>query len=62
MFQGGYMIPAMKYAVAKHSGIEQWKIVRPPLVEMPVDAATKLEGELTATAFQMPGYPIEVVA
>lgn len=57
VFQGGYMIPAMKHAVAKHSGIEQWKIVRPPLVQLPEADATKLEAELAAASFDMPRYP-----
>lgn len=57
VFQGGYMIPAMKYAVAKHSGISQWKVVRPPLVQLPAEAAAKLDAELTTAGFAMPGYP-----
>lgn len=59
VFQGGYMIPAMKYAVAKCSGIEQWKAVRPPLVRLPDDAAAKLDNELAEVGFDMPGYPAQ---
>jgi len=57
IFQGGYMIPAMKHTVAKFSGIDQWRNVRPPLVKLPADSARKLEEDLTAAGFNMPNYP-----
>jgi 4-hydroxy-tetrahydrodipicolinate synthase len=57
VFQGGYMIPAMKHAVAKFSGDAQWRRVRPPLVELDETTGRKVEAELQAIAFDMPGYP-----
>lgn len=57
IFQGGYMIPAMKHTVAKFSGVPQWRKVRPPLVELPEEAARKLEADLHNAGFDMPGYP-----
>ncbi|WP_309963877.1 dihydrodipicolinate synthase family protein [Variovorax guangxiensis] len=57
VFQGGYMIPAMKHAVAKFSGDAQWRRVRPPLVELDQTTGRKVEAELEAIAFDMPGYP-----
>lgn len=57
VFQGGYMIPAMKYAVAVFSGDASWCKVRPPLVELDQPAAEKVAAELQAIAFEMQGYP-----
>ncbi|NDZ15518.1 dihydrodipicolinate synthase family protein [Variovorax sp. WS11] len=57
VFQGGYMIPAMKHAVARFSGDAQWRRVRPPLVELDEATGRKVEAELEAIAFDMPGYP-----
>lgn len=57
VFQGGYMIAAMKHAVAKYSGHAAWRNVRPPLVQLPADAAQQLEAALDAAKFEMSGYP-----
>lgn len=57
VFHGGYMIPAMKHAVATCSDDTQWRKVRPPLVELDATAGGKLDAELKAIAFDMPGYP-----
>lgn len=57
VFQGGYMIPAMKHAVALHSGQPQWQAVRPPLVKLNEETAQKLQAELEAIQFSMAGYP-----
>ena len=58
MFQGGYMIPAMKHAVATYSGDAQWRKVRPPLVELDETTGGKVDAALKAIAFDMPGYPL----
>ena len=57
VFQGGYMIPAMKHAVASYSGNAQWRNVRPPLVALDESTAAKVNKELKAIAFDMPSYP-----
>ncbi|HSI56668.1 MAG TPA: dihydrodipicolinate synthase family protein [Ideonella sp.] len=57
VFQGGYMIPAMKHAVASCAGDAQWRKVRPPLVELDEAAGAALVAELDALAFDLPGYP-----
>ena len=58
VFQGGYMIPAMKHAVALYSGQPQWKSVRPPLTQLNEETAQKLQSDLQAIQFAMPGYPV----
>ena len=57
VFQGGYMIPAMKHALAAHSGDAQWRRVRPPLVELDAAVARTVSAELKAADFDMTGYP-----
>jgi 4-hydroxy-tetrahydrodipicolinate synthase len=57
VFQGGYMIPAMKHAVSVYSGATGWRIVRPPLVALDAPTAAKVEAELNSIGFDMPGYP-----
>lgn len=57
VFQGGYMIPAMKHAVAAFAGDAHWRRVRPPLAELDQSMADKVIAELKAIAFDMPGYP-----
>jgi len=57
VFQGGYMIPAMKHAVALHSGHPGWQTVRPPLARLDDQTARTLQRELDAIQFSMPGYP-----
>jgi len=57
VFQGGYMIPAMKHAVATYSANAQWRTVRPPLVELDEATAANFDEQLKAIAFDMPAYP-----
>lgn len=57
IFQGGYMIPAMKQAVASYSGQSDWTFVRPPVVPLNAEMAQKLRDDLQAIEFAMPGYP-----
>ena len=57
VFQGGYMIPAMKHAVALHSGHAGWQTVRPPLARLDEATARTLQEALDAIRFAMPGYP-----
>lgn len=56
IFQGPAMIPAMKRTVAECSGHRDWAVVRPPLVALDEDAATRLREQLRAVQFAMPGY------
>jgi 4-hydroxy-tetrahydrodipicolinate synthase len=49
------MIPALKATVAHFSGDADWRIVRPPLVELPQDRAGALIEALLAQNFAMPG-------
>ena len=57
VFQGSYMIPAMKHAVALYADQPQWRTVRPPLTEFDEDMGRKLRSDLEAIRFAMPGYP-----
>lgn len=57
VFQGGYMIPAMKHAVSLYSGQSEWQTVRPPLVKLGAETTAKLKSDLQAIQFSMPGYP-----
>lgn len=57
VFQGGYMIPAMKHAVARCAGDAQWAAVRPPLVPLAPAQAAQVDAELAAIGFEMQGYP-----
>jgi 4-hydroxy-tetrahydrodipicolinate synthase len=56
-FQGGYMIPAMKHALATYANDAPWRMVRPPLA--PLDSSTRdaIDAQLQAIDFSMPGYP-----
>jgi 4-hydroxy-tetrahydrodipicolinate synthase len=49
------MIPALKATVAKFSGDETWRTVRPPLVRLPSDQSATLAAALRERNFQMPG-------
>lgn len=60
VFQGGYMIPAMKHAVAEQSKQPSWKNVRPPLVPLDQATADKVGAELRTIDFAMAGYPTGV--
>ena len=57
VFQGGYMIPAMKHALATYANDAPWRTVRPPLA--PLDRSTRdaIDAQLQAIDFSMPGYP-----
>lgn len=57
IFQGGYMIPAMKQALASFTEQPAWRTVRPPLVALDDAAQDKLQDDLRAVGFAMPGYP-----
>jgi 4-hydroxy-tetrahydrodipicolinate synthase len=49
------MIPALKATVAEFSGDEQWRTVRPPLVNLGAEQSTALAAALREKGFQMPG-------
>jgi 4-hydroxy-tetrahydrodipicolinate synthase len=48
------LIPAMKAAIAWKSGREDWKVVRPPLVELDAEQRSKLQASLDQAGFDMP--------
>lgn len=48
------LIPAMKAAIAWKSGREDWKVVRPPLVELNADQRQTLQASLDEAGFDMP--------
>ena len=48
------MIAAMKAAIAWKSGRDDWKTVRPPLVELNAEQRTALQAALDSAGFQMP--------
>ncbi|HVR60839.1 MAG TPA: dihydrodipicolinate synthase family protein [Polyangia bacterium] len=49
------MIPALKATVAHFANDPQWKICRPPLVELTAAQEEQLISELNASGFSMPG-------
>ena len=49
------MIPALKATVAEFSGDEQWRTVRPPLVNLAKDKSAELAATLRQKGFEMPG-------
>ncbi len=49
------MIPAMKAAIAWKSGRDDWRVVRPPLVELNAEQAGALQAALQKVGFDMPG-------
>lgn len=57
VFQGGYMIAAMKHALANCSGQPSWRNVRPPLAVLDTATAEALERQLRDIGFAMAGYP-----
>jgi len=57
IFQALPMIPAMKRVVAEFSNDPQWRVVRPPLLELNDTAATDLLKTLGQADFDMPDYP-----
>jgi 4-hydroxy-tetrahydrodipicolinate synthase len=48
------LIPAMKAAIAWKSGREDWRVVRPPLVELSAEQRQKLQASLDQAGFVMP--------
>lgn len=48
------MIPAMKASIAWQTGREDWRNVRPPLVELSKEQSAQLEAGLAAIKFVMP--------
>jgi 4-hydroxy-tetrahydrodipicolinate synthase len=56
IFQSPNMIPAMKRVAAEFSGQRDWAVVRPPLVALDDESATRLMRELRAADFSMPGF------
>ncbi|HUR87672.1 MAG TPA: dihydrodipicolinate synthase family protein [Ramlibacter sp.] len=56
IFQSPNMIPAMKRVAAEFSGQRDWAVVRPPLVALDDENATRIMGELRAAGFEMPGF------
>ena len=54
-FQNFPMIPALKRAIAHHSGDPGWVTVRPPLVELTDAQAGLLMQALEAAGHAMPG-------
>ena len=49
------MIPALKAIVARYSGVEGWRRLRPPLVELTDAQCAELYAALDAVGFEMPG-------
>jgi len=49
------MIPALKATVAEFSGEEQWRTVRPPLVNLGAEPSNALATSLRDKGFEMPG-------
>jgi 4-hydroxy-tetrahydrodipicolinate synthase len=56
IFQGPNMIPAMKRTAAQFSGHAGWAVVRPPLVPLDDANAERIQRELDAAGFAMPGF------
>jgi 4-hydroxy-tetrahydrodipicolinate synthase len=55
LFERFPMIPALKAAAARYSGLEQWARVRPPLVELNAQQRQALFAILDEAGFDMPG-------
>jgi 4-hydroxy-tetrahydrodipicolinate synthase len=49
------MIPSLKATIARHSGIDSWATVRPPLVELTSAESESLGRDLDDVGFTMPG-------
>ncbi len=52
------MIPAMKASIAWQTGREDWRYVRPPLVELSAEQRVQLEAGLSAINFVMPNAKV----
>lgn len=55
LFEEHQLIPAMKAATAYFSGMEDWRRLRPPLVELDDQRAVELVSSLKAMDFRMEG-------
>ncbi|TLX63615.1 dihydrodipicolinate synthase family protein [Stutzerimonas nosocomialis] len=55
LFERFPMIPALKAAAARYSGLEDWSRVRPPLVELNEQQRQDLFATLDEAGFDMPG-------
>ncbi|WP_136069122.1 dihydrodipicolinate synthase family protein [Modicisalibacter radicis] len=55
LFEQYPLIPAMKAATAHFSGMDDWRRLRPPLVELEEQRASELVSSLKATGFRMEG-------
>lgn len=55
LFEEYQLIPAMKAATAHFSGADEWRRVRPPLIELDDSRASTLVAALEAKGFQMAG-------
>lgn len=55
LFQSFPMIPALKAATAHFAEDDQWRRVRPPIVEMAAEQLAELERQMQAAGFDMPG-------
>lgn len=55
LFEKYQLIPAMKAATAHFSGVEDWRRLRPPLVELEHQRAAELVSALEKTGFRMEG-------
>jgi len=49
------VIPALKAAIAHHTGDEAWAALRPPLVALTASQRAQLHDRLNAIGFTMPG-------
>lgn len=56
-FEGFPIIPALKAATAHYSGDDEWRRLRPPLVELTDGQRTELQRSLDSLGFTMPNYP-----
>ena len=57
IFESVPMIPALKAATARFSGIDSWARPRPPLVELDAEQRRALFSKLDEIGFDMPGVP-----
>jgi 4-hydroxy-tetrahydrodipicolinate synthase len=57
IFESAPMIPAMKHVVAGAAAEPRWRTVRPPLVALDPAIGARIDAELGAAGFAMPGYP-----
>jgi 4-hydroxy-tetrahydrodipicolinate synthase len=57
------VIPALKAAIAHHTGDEAWAALRPPLVALTAGQRAQLRDKLNAIGFAMPAFaPSDQVA